>query len=224
MTFLPFARSASSPARRSPRSSRCIAGASLFVGNDSGPGPHGGRPGSSRGGDLRRLGSGHLGPVAHRIGSGDGARRRGAGARRAGAPAGGRMTELLRLLAYARRYWASLAASVVLMAAAGGATAMMALLIGPIFDRVLNRLRGQYPGAAVHRPDLPPPLLSQQFRALFHRQRLDHGGLRHPGGFPDQGCVRLLRQLPGQLRGLLRGNQPAGRGVRQGAEAGRGVL
>ena len=27
------------------------------------------------------------------------------------------MTELLRLLAYARRYWASLAASVVLMAA-----------------------------------------------------------------------------------------------------------
>jgi subfamily B ATP-binding cassette protein MsbA len=48
------------------------------------------------------------------------------------------MTELLRLLAYARRYWVSLAASVVLMAAAGGSTAMMALLIGPIFDRVLN--------------------------------------------------------------------------------------
>jgi subfamily B ATP-binding cassette protein MsbA len=48
------------------------------------------------------------------------------------------MTELLRLLTYARRYWVSLAASVVLMAAAGGATAMMALLIGPIFDRVLN--------------------------------------------------------------------------------------
>ena len=48
------------------------------------------------------------------------------------------MTELLRLLAYTRRYWVSLAASVLLMAAAGGATAMMALLIGPIFDRVLN--------------------------------------------------------------------------------------
>jgi subfamily B ATP-binding cassette protein MsbA len=48
------------------------------------------------------------------------------------------MTELLRLLTYARRYWVSLAASVVLMAAAGGSTAMMALLIGPIFDRVLN--------------------------------------------------------------------------------------
>jgi subfamily B ATP-binding cassette protein MsbA len=48
------------------------------------------------------------------------------------------VTELLRLLTYARRYWVSLAASVVLMAAAGGATAMMALLIGPIFDRVLN--------------------------------------------------------------------------------------
>ncbi len=33
------------------------------------------------------------------------------------------MKELLRLLAFARRYWAHLAGSVVLMAAAGGATA-----------------------------------------------------------------------------------------------------
>jgi subfamily B ATP-binding cassette protein MsbA len=46
--------------------------------------------------------------------------------------------ELLRLLAYAKRYWIFLTASVVLMACAGAAHAMLALLIGPIFDRVLN--------------------------------------------------------------------------------------
>jgi subfamily B ATP-binding cassette protein MsbA len=48
------------------------------------------------------------------------------------------MKELLRLVAHARRYWAHLIGSVVLMATAGGATAMMALLVGPIFDKVLN--------------------------------------------------------------------------------------
>ena len=48
------------------------------------------------------------------------------------------MTELLRLLGYARRYGLHLAGSVVLMAAVGAAQALIALLIGPIFDRVLN--------------------------------------------------------------------------------------
>src|SRR5438128_10937859 len=48
------------------------------------------------------------------------------------------MSDLLRLLAYARRYWPYLTVSVVLMACVGGAHAMIALLIGPIFDRVLN--------------------------------------------------------------------------------------
>jgi len=48
------------------------------------------------------------------------------------------MRELRRLLAYARRYWLHLAGSIVLMAAVGGAQSMIALLIGPIFDRVLN--------------------------------------------------------------------------------------
>lgn len=43
-----------------------------------------------------------------------------------------------RLLEFVRPYWAALAASVVLMAIAGGAHASMALLIRPIFDRVLN--------------------------------------------------------------------------------------
>ena len=48
------------------------------------------------------------------------------------------MSELLRLLAYARRYWLHLLGSVVLMATAGAAQGMMALLIKPVFDRVLN--------------------------------------------------------------------------------------
>ncbi|MBZ5592824.1 MAG: ATP-binding cassette domain-containing protein [Acidobacteriia bacterium] len=48
------------------------------------------------------------------------------------------MKELLRLLAYARRYWFFLICSVLLMALVGAAHASIALLIGPIFDRVLN--------------------------------------------------------------------------------------
>ena len=48
------------------------------------------------------------------------------------------MTELFRLLRYARPYAAPLAGSVVLMAIAGLAHAFIALLIKPIFDRVLD--------------------------------------------------------------------------------------
>lgn len=48
------------------------------------------------------------------------------------------MKELTRLLRYVRPYTAHLLGSVVLMAIAGAAHAMMALLIGPIFDRVLK--------------------------------------------------------------------------------------
>jgi subfamily B ATP-binding cassette protein MsbA len=48
------------------------------------------------------------------------------------------MNELGRLLAYARRYWPHLLASVVLMAGVGAAQALTALLVGPIFDRVLD--------------------------------------------------------------------------------------
>jgi subfamily B ATP-binding cassette protein MsbA len=47
--------------------------------------------------------------------------------------------ELLRLLAYARRYGAHLFGSIILMAIVGGGQALTALLIGPIFDQVLNR-------------------------------------------------------------------------------------
>src|SRR5580698_237238 len=60
------------------------------------------------------------------------------------------MKELLRLLAYARRYWFFLVLSVVLMALVGAAHASIALLIGPILDYVLN------PAA----PDKPVPLFT----------------------------------------------------------------
>ncbi len=48
------------------------------------------------------------------------------------------MKELGRLLRYSRRYTPHLVASVILMACVGAAQALTALLIGPIFDRVLN--------------------------------------------------------------------------------------
>jgi subfamily B ATP-binding cassette protein MsbA len=48
------------------------------------------------------------------------------------------MKDLIRLLRYVRPYMPSLLASVFLMAGVGLAQALMALLIGPIFDRVLR--------------------------------------------------------------------------------------
>jgi subfamily B ATP-binding cassette protein MsbA len=48
------------------------------------------------------------------------------------------MKEFLRLLRFVRPYWAALSGSVILMALAGAAHAAIALLIKPVFDRVLN--------------------------------------------------------------------------------------
>ncbi len=48
------------------------------------------------------------------------------------------MRELARLLRYSRPYIPHLTASVALMACVGAAQALTALLVGPIFDRVLN--------------------------------------------------------------------------------------
>ena len=48
------------------------------------------------------------------------------------------MSELFRLLRYVRPYWFRLLISVVLMAGVGAFEALTALLIGPVFDRVLN--------------------------------------------------------------------------------------
>jgi ATP-binding cassette, subfamily B, bacterial MsbA len=55
------------------------------------------------------------------------------------------MKEVLRLLAYTRRYSIHLLGSVALMAIVGGAQALTALLIGPIFDRVLNPASAESP-------------------------------------------------------------------------------
>ncbi len=48
------------------------------------------------------------------------------------------MKDWLRLLGYSRRYWPLLLLSIVLMAVVGASQASIALLAGPIFDRVLN--------------------------------------------------------------------------------------
>jgi len=48
------------------------------------------------------------------------------------------MRDLFRLLRFVRPYFPALIASVIFMAVAGGAHAMIALLVRPVFDRVLN--------------------------------------------------------------------------------------
>jgi ATP-binding cassette, subfamily B, bacterial MsbA len=48
------------------------------------------------------------------------------------------LSDLLRLLSYAKRYWIFLVVSVVLMAVVGASQASIALLIGPVIDFVLQ--------------------------------------------------------------------------------------
>ena len=48
------------------------------------------------------------------------------------------MSRLVRLLAYVRPYWVQAISSVILMGAVGLLDAFRLLLVGPIFDRVLN--------------------------------------------------------------------------------------
>ncbi|MEK7752000.1 MAG: ABC transporter ATP-binding protein, partial [Acidobacteriota bacterium] len=55
------------------------------------------------------------------------------------------MKELRRLLRFVRPYRAALAGSVVLMALVGAMHAMIALLVGPVFDRVLNPASAESP-------------------------------------------------------------------------------
>jgi subfamily B ATP-binding cassette protein MsbA len=55
------------------------------------------------------------------------------------------MKELTRLLRYTRRYVPHLSASVALMMCVGAAQGLTALLIGPIFDRVLNPQSAEAP-------------------------------------------------------------------------------
>ncbi len=72
------------------------------------------------------------------------------------------MRDLLRLLAYARPYWAALLGSVLLMALAGAAHAMIALLVGPVFDRVLNPASPNVPVQLFTIPGLGTPIYLHQ--------------------------------------------------------------
>ena len=75
------------------------------------------------------------------------------------------MKNLGRLLRFVRPYWLLLLVSVIAMAIAGAAHAMVALLVGPVFDRVLNPASPEAPvelfkvpfsGHVVYLNDLAP--------------------------------------------------------------------
>src|ERR671922_404195 len=78
------------------------------------------------------------------------------------------MRQLIRLLRYVRPYRLQLLSSVVLMALVGLFDAFRVLLIGPIFDRVLNPARGirpaEHPDIVLFRvPGTNYDVLLQQF-------------------------------------------------------------
>src|SRR5260221_14715725 len=98
-----------------------------------------------------------MGALAHPSRSPHGARwhcvgRAAASPRCAGAAAGARMNDFLRLLTYARRYWFFLTPLRLLMALVGPADTSMAPLIGPLFDPVLKQAS---PDTPVGRLTLP---------------------------------------------------------------------
>ena len=105
------------------------------------------------------------------------------------------MTELFRLLRYARRYMPALLASVVLMAVVGASQGLLLKLIPYIFDRVLkpdspDTLVELFPipftDYAVYLNDFVPTLCSQ---------RVDHDRAGHPRVLFREGLVRLFREL-----------------------------
>jgi subfamily B ATP-binding cassette protein MsbA len=77
------------------------------------------------------------------------------------------MKELSRLLCFVRPYWAPLAASVVLMAAVGAMHAMIALLIGPVFDRVLDPASAETPVVLFKLPGAGRQILLQHLVPSF---------------------------------------------------------
>ena len=72
------------------------------------------------------------------------------------------MSELRRLLRFVKPYWSPLTLSVALMAIAGGAHAMMAVLIGPIFDRVLDPSSPEQPVELFRLPFTSAPIYLRQ--------------------------------------------------------------
>ncbi len=63
---------------------------------------------------------------------------------------GAACNELTRLLRYSRPYAPHLSLSILLMACVGAAQGLTALLIGPIFDRVLDPASADEPVQAIH--------------------------------------------------------------------------
>lgn len=72
------------------------------------------------------------------------------------------MNDLRRLLGFVKPYWSPLILSVILMAIAGAAHAMMAVLIGPIFDRVLDPSSPERPIELIKLPFSNAPLYLHQ--------------------------------------------------------------
>ena len=81
------------------------------------------------------------------------------------------MKDLLRLLGFARKYWTFLVLSVLLMACVGAAHGMIALLIRPVFDRVLNPNAGDTPVLLFTDPLFHHPVyLSQIMPSAVHNR------------------------------------------------------
>ena len=79
------------------------------------------------------------------------------------------MKELFRLLSYARRYVPYIFASVLLMAVAGAAQGTLALLVRPIFDRVLTPVRSTGLTPLLARPILGHQLYLEQIVPIHGR-------------------------------------------------------
>ena len=78
------------------------------------------------------------------------------------------MSGLWRILRYTRPYWPRLALSIVLMAVVGLCHALIAILIGPIFDRVLKPNSREAPVELFRLPGLPPVHLSDLLPSAVH--------------------------------------------------------
>ena len=73
------------------------------------------------------------------------------------------MKDLFRLLRFVRPYFGPLLASVILMAGVGAAQALMALLIGPVFDRVLKPDSPESPVPLASIPGFNHPIYLHDF-------------------------------------------------------------
>src|SRR5579862_3371934 len=83
------------------------------------------------------------------------------------------MKDLLHLLGFARKYWFYLVLSVLLMAGVGAAHGMIALLIKPVFDRVLNPAASDTPVLLFTDPVLHHPVyLNQLLPGAMHNRSI----------------------------------------------------